>query len=178
MNATQNAAVINPEGFIGYEYKQVLVPRKLVSLYADYYPFFGWELQDTSQYHATSVSLTFKRNRKIKNKVEINTCQRQFEDSVSTISSLENSKNTRASVIAFTLGLLGTVFMALATFSYLFGFIIACVILAIPGFAGWALSYVFYRRILKKHTAAVEPQIDREFETLYNSCEKAYALGS
>lgn len=176
MTATQSTTVINPEGFIGYEYKQVLVPRKLASIYADYYPFFGWELQDTSQYHATSVSLTFKRNRKIKNKVEINSCQRQFEDSVSTISNLENSKTTRASIIAFTLGILGTVFMALATFSYLYGLIVACVILAIPGFAGWALSYVFYRKTIKKRTAVVEPQIDREFETLYSSCEKAHAL--
>ena len=30
-------------GYMGYEYREVMVPEEFVSLYMDSYPCFGWE---------------------------------------------------------------------------------------------------------------------------------------
>ncbi|MEG0324451.1 MAG: hypothetical protein RR619_10670, partial [Raoultibacter sp.] len=68
----------NAQNFIGFEYKTIDAPRNLVSLYLDYFPSFGWEIEG-SDFKAVGsrTNLSFKRNRKLKNKVEINKLQRQ-----------------------------------------------------------------------------------------------------
>lgn len=163
--------------FIAYEYKAVTTDRDQASLYADCLPQFGWTLEDNSfSNRLNSVSLTFKRNRQLKNKLELNKLQRRFEESVSTVAHLERSKTTRASIVAYTVGLLATAFMAGATFSFIGGNLIACIILAIPGFIGWGVSYVFYRNLTQKYSARIIPEIDRELDALYATCERAHAL--
>ena len=165
------------EGFIAHEYKTIVASRKLSSVYLDCYPSFGWTLDDSyfSNY-SDRVSMTFKRDRQLKNKPEVNKLQRQFEQGVENIAHLENTKRTRAQIIAITVGLIGTAFMAGATFSFLGGFIIACILLAIPGFVGWGLAYFLFRKFCKKREDEIVPLIDQEFDSLYSSCEKARAV--
>ena len=176
MSTVLGRALTGTDNFIGYEYKNIVVPRRLAAVYSDYYPCFGWEAEDVNYNHVGNASLTFKRNRKLKNKVELDKHQRQFETSVAHISDLENSKTTRASILSFTTGLLGTAFMALATFSFLGGMVAVCIVLAIPGLLGWALAYYAYSNLTRKKSAQVAPEIDREYDRLYSTCEEAYTL--
>lgn len=164
--------------FIGYEYQEISVKNEMSSVCADGYANFGWKLEDSSFAlgRPDSVVMKFKRNRKIRNKTELTRLQRQFDSIVSDIISLESSKRLKASIIAYTVGIVGTAFMAGSVFSVTFGLILPCIILAIPAFVGWILPYFLYRSIEKNKTASVAPLIDSKYDELYTICEKANDL--
>lgn len=168
----------NESHFIGYEYKDVTVKRDMEPLYADGYANFGWELEGVSAplQNMGSVTIKFKRDRKIRNKAEITRLQRQFDSCVAEIGRLEFSKTAAASVAAFTVGIIGTAFMAGSVFANLAGLLPLSVILAIPGFAGWVIPYFCYRTIQKKKSAKVAPLIENKYDEIYEVCEKANGL--
>jgi hypothetical protein len=170
----------NNSDFVGYEYKEVTVNRDLASLYADSYPNFGWTLEGTSATISgfNSVTMKFKRDRKIRNKAELTRLQRQFEAQVSEIETMERSKGIGASTVAYLIGLVGTAFMAGSVFAIIPDVpnVLLCVIFAIPAFAGWILPYFLYNKILKNKTDKVMPLIDGKYDDIYGVCEKANAL--
>lgn len=92
------------------------------------------------------------------------------------IEKLERAKNTKAMALALGAGIVGTVFMAGATFAYLAAMIPLCVVLAIPGFIGWGLPYFLYKKNVKKSTEQVNPMIESNFDVIYEACEKASQL--
>jgi len=124
----------------------------------------------------TNMELTFKRDRNMDQKTELNRLQMQFENAADVIDKLEESKKTGASVLGYTVGLLGTVFLACATFAYLKGMLIPCIVLAIPGFLGWILPYFCYTKVRNKKVKNVTPLIDRQYDMIYETCEKACSL--
>ncbi len=169
---------MSDKAFIGYEYQEVAVKSGMSSVYADGYKNFGWKLEDSSFAFGKldSVTMKFKRDRKIRNKPELTRLQRQFDAIVSDIVSLESSKRVKASIVAYIVGIVGTAFMAGSVFSVTAGLILPCIILAIPAFIGWLLPYFLYRSIEKKKTASVTPLIDFKYDELYTICEKANGL--
>ena len=172
MNETTNS------DFIGYEYKDITVARDKENLFIDGYQNFGWKLEGaktplTGLYSAT---MTFKRDRKIRNKAELTRLQRKFDACVSEITSMENSKTSKASVPAFTIGLIGTALIAGATFAYLAAIIPLCIILAVPGFIGWVLPYFCYNNAYAKRSEKVSPLIETKYDEIYEICEKANGL--
>lgn len=124
----------------------------------------------------TKVDLIFKRDKYIERKVELNRLQLQFENSAKEIDRLEKSKSTTASIAAYAVGIIGTVFMAGSTFSYLAGMLQLCVILAVPGFAGWILSYFIYKTVKSSKTKKVAPLIEQKYDNIYEICKKASDL--
>ena len=170
----------NEKNYVGYEYRDVSVDRNMEALYVDSYESFGWQFEgrQPSLLGITKgmVTLKFKRDRKILNKVELTRLQRQFDSCVSEITKMEQSKASRASVVAFTIGGIGTAFMAGATFAYLGNLIILCIVLAIPAFIGWIAPYFAYRSTFEKKTAKVTPLIENKYDEVYEVCEKANRL--
>lgn len=164
--------------FVGYEYRDITVDKDMESMYVDGYQNFGWKLDTTStpQIGLNNIILKFKRNRKIRNKMELTRLQRQFDACVSEITSMEKSKASSASIIAYTVGLIGTAFMAGATFAFLGGFIALCIILAVPAFTGWILPYFLYKSTYAKRSAKVAPLIDNKYDEIYELCERANGL--
>jgi len=168
---------MNKNNFIGYEYKDITVRRDMETIYTDSYGSFGWKLDGINpSFSLTSVNMKFKRNRKISNRSELNRLQREFESHVKEIEKLEDSKVITPSTVAYIIGLLGTALMAGATFSYLAGMIPLCVILAIPGFIGWGVSYFAYLKIKRSRTEKATPIIDQQYDVIYEICEKASNL--
>jgi len=165
-------------GFVGYEYKRVTVKRDMVDLYTDCFPSFGWTLGSKAPAldRVISVTLKFRRDRKIINKVELTRLQRQFESQASEIGKLETSKTIGASTIACVIGILGTAFMAGSVFAVTLEMIPLCIILAIPAFIGWIIPYFCYQRISAKKTETVIPLIEQQYDAIYETCEKASAL--
>ncbi len=170
----------NANGFVGYEYKDVTVKRSMESVYADGYNNFGWTLEGTSVPIQSfgSVTMKFKRDRKIRNKAELTRLQRQFEACASEIERLEVSKVLGASAVAYAVGIAGTAFMAGSVFAYLAGMLPLSVLLAIPAFAGWILPYFCYLRIQRKKTEQVTPLIDQKYDEIYEVCKNADGLKS
>ena len=166
--------------FVGYEYYEVAVKRRVVSLYADGYKNFGWKLEGTEEQPGKqpvdTITMKFKRDRKICNKTELTRLQHNFDACVSEILSLELSKSVKASIAAFAIGIVGTAFMTGAVFAVIAGNILPGIILAIPACIGFVLPYFLYRCMEKKKTTQVEPLIDLKYEELYTVCEKAHSL--
>ncbi len=164
--------------FVAYEYQDFIVKRSMASMYSDGLENFGWELEGTENVvgKPESICLKFKRNRKIRNKVELTRLQRQFDSCVHEIQSLEFSKYVKPSAVAYGIGVIGTAFMAGSVFAVTSNMVALCVILAIPGFAGWVLPYLSYRNILRKKTAEVTLLIDKKYDEIYEVCEKANGL--
>jgi hypothetical protein len=165
--------------FIGYEYRDILAVQGMEALWSDSMASFGWALEGSATsltQGINTVNLKFKRDHKIRNKAELTRLQRQFEAAVREIESLEKSKATGASAFAFTFGVIGTAFMAGSVFSYIGGLIPLCIVLAVPGFAGWILPYFLYEKLKNKKIRSVTPLIDKQYDLIYETCEKASIL--
>ena len=174
-----NETINKHDNFIGYEYKEITVDRDMEGVYADAYPNFGWKLESgvASIFGLSAVNLKFKRDRKIRNKAELTRLQRQFESNVNEIEGLEQSKTTTAFTTAMTVGLIGTAFLAGAVFAFIYAEMIPLMILlAVPGFIGWALPYQLYKKIQAKRNAKILPLIEKQYDTIYEVCEKAHSL--
>jgi hypothetical protein len=169
---------VTGNSFTGYEYKSITVDCDMESMYADGYQNFGWMLESTSKplVGVNTIAMKFKRDRKIRNKAELTRLQRQFDACASEITRIEKSKNSHALTIALIVGLIGTAFLAGATFAYLGGLIVLCIILALPGFIGWILPHFLYNSTYSKQAAKVDPLIEKKQDEIYEVCERANTL--
>lgn len=170
-----NEMKMNESKLIMNEYIEVNVKQDLVQLCSDCYHALGWIITNTTT-GFDSVTMKLQRDRKIKNRVALCDLQRKCEDAFRSIEKLESSKNTKAMALALGLGLGGTVFMAGSVFAYLASMIPLCVILAIPAFIGWGLPYFLYKKSLRENTEKTKPLIDRNYDLIYEACEKASHL--
>ena len=61
------------ENVISYDYKTIKVKRNIETLVCDTYENLGWQLTNTSSVEGSIfyVNLSFKRDRKVQNKVEL-----------------------------------------------------------------------------------------------------------
>ena len=168
----------NGKNFIGYEYRDITVERSMEAMYVDGYQNFGWELDSAAGFPVGigSVTLKFKRDRKIRNKAELTRLQRQFDADVNEITTMEKSKGDSATIVAFTVGVIGTAFMAGSVFAVVGGLIMLCIILAVPAFIGWILPYFLYKSTYAKKAAKVMPLIDGKYDEIYEVCERANNL--
>lgn len=181
----------NSEHYIGYEYMEVKADSSRASMYIDAYGSFGWEQDENLNItykqnvygksglpQEESILLRFKRDRKIMNKAELTRLQRNFEDCMNQIEALEKSKTNTAMIVSLSIGVVGTMFIAGSTFAVVATppIIWLCVLLAIPGFAGWILPCFFYKTIVSKRTKIVEPLIEDKYDEIYEICKKGSRL--
>ena len=79
-------------------------------------------------------------------------------------------------MVAFSIGLVGTAFLAGSVFAFLGGMIPLCIVLAVPGFVGWTLPYFLYNSTYSKKAAKVAPLIDKKYDEIYEVCQRANEL--
>jgi hypothetical protein len=175
--ATIHQVSAGAKDFVGYEYKNISVPSLDEGLYVDSYRAFGWSLESAEQDKlSNSVVLKFKRDRQIRNKAELSRLQRQFDSYAMQVRNLESEPKNRARIFALSVGLIGCAFLAGAMFSYLGGFIVAMVLLAIPGFLLWLVAYPVFSRVLAGRTQKNAPQVDATYDAVYETAKKASQL--
>lgn len=164
--------------FMGYEYKELDAAGERTAFYLDCYESFGWVLDERMQETSTKGKLLLKRERKIMNKAELTRLQRHFESCMNEIDALERSKTSNAIICALIVGLLGTVFMAGATFAAVHEppFYILCTVLAVPGFIGWALPYFLFQKLVAKRTKVVAALVEQKYDEIYEICEQGNRL--
>ena len=158
-------------GFIGYEYKEITADMGQISFLIDGYENFGWEVDENvaqpaletfpkragAMQHKKAV-LRLKRDRKIINKTELTRLQRHYEACIAEIQYLENKKTSAPSILAITVGILGTAFMAGSTF------------------AVTAQTPFLYKRAVRKETEKLTPLIEEKYDEIYEICEKGSKL--
>ena len=163
---------------VGYEYKSITVPREMESLYTDSFSNFGWEFTGTEPavQGEIAIVLKFKRDRCLKNRMELNRLEKQFESALHEIQKLERKKHASVMGPALGLGIVGTAFLVGAILSFIAGSTLLGFILLIPSIAGWTLGYFSNIRLQTKKSAQVAPQIDKRYDEIYATCEKAHNL--
>lgn len=167
--------------FIGYEYKEFPAGGERASLYLDGYQNFGWVLDEHTGEDAIrrgKGKLVLKRDRTIINKMELTRLQRHFESCMRELDELEKSKTTRASICAITVGLIGTAFLAGATFAATHEppRIALTILLAVPGFVGWIVPWFLYRFLVRRRTKVVDGLMERKYDEIYEICQKGHQL--
>lgn len=179
--------------YIGYEYREFVVPEKYSSLCLDSYPCFGWESDPNRKVSKKNgegysnktisrvqenITLYFRRSRNISNKAELTRLQRNFDSCVTELQKLERAKTTQATIAALVVGILGTAFMAGATFAVVAEppVIWLMIVLAVPGFLGWIVPYFLYRTLVQKRTAEIDPLIEKKYDEINLICEKGIHL--
>ena len=184
----------NDSGYMGFEYREITVSKKYISLYMDSYPCFGWEpdpnrrtapgdspsapLKGTRAENGDRKTLYFRRKRSISNKVELTRLQRNFDSCIKEIEELNRSKTAAALMISLLVGIVGTVFIAGSVFAVTAEppVLWLTILLAVPGFAGWILPYFLYRWVTRKKEAEINPLIEQKFDEIYRICEKGSGL--
>ena len=168
------------KNYRAYEYMEASVPDSKASFYLDCYESFGWQQDENFPPQAVrgKVLLKLKRDRHILSKTELTRLQRHFEADLEEIAALERSKTTAAKLCALMTGLLGTAFMAGATFAVVANppIVWLCILLAIPGFLGWIAPRFVYRAAKEKQTRKVQPFIEAKTDEIYQLCKKGYLL--
>ena len=164
----------------GYEYKRVVVKENQFSFYIDCYKNFGWALDENTPVKNERGQSTFqmKRDRTILNKTELTRLERNFDACLLEMDKLEQSKTTVPMILTMSCGLIGTAFMAGSVFAVTATppMIWLCVLLAVPGFAGWILPYFIYRKGVEKRTQKIEPFIVIKQNEIDEICRKGFSL--
>lgn len=164
--------------FIGFEYKEIDPREKYASLYMDCYPSFGWAADEQAKEIKATGKIVLKRDRKIVNKAELTRLQRHFEACVEEIRALEKSRTTSATMWAIIVGVIGTAFLARATFAAIHEppQVILSILLGIPGFLGWALPCFLYRKLAAKRAKVVAELVEQKYDEIYELCEQGHQL--
>lgn len=164
--------------FIGFEYKKIDPREGYASLRLDCYPSFGWTADERTEGVGSDRAITLKRDRKLVNKMELTRLQRHFEACVDEIKALEKSKTASATVWAIVVGVIGTAFLAGATFAAVHEppLIVLTILLAVPGFLGWVLPYFLYRRLAAKRARVVAELVEQKYDEIYEICEQGNRL--
>ena len=166
--------------YIGYEYKEVVINSKKISMCMDGYENFGWEIDEHMNQAQTGehIRLKLKRDRKIMNKTELTRLERNFEACMEEIDTLETSIHKKACIYVCLIGILGTVFMAMSTFAVTHEppIIWLCILFALPGFAGWISPIFLYKNIINKRTEEIIPYVEPKQEEIYELCKKGCKL--
>lgn len=180
--------------FVAYEYLSINVKSEKEPLYIDCYENFGWilvnnnSLVEKEDYYINNyninnnklVNLKFKRDRRIKNKAELQKLQRKLEIAFKEMERLEKQASTNGIISALSIGLIGTIFLAISVFAITASkpLYLVCAITGIIGLVGWLFGFLSYGRVKSKKEKENVSLIDEQYNIIYDSCEQAKKLSS
>lgn len=165
--------------YVAYDYLNVRAERELEPLYKDTYRSFGWTIEGygASSPGTGTLTLKLKRDRRIKSRPLVTELQRKAEGALSEIASLERSKSTNPLVLALTIGIVGSAFLAGSVFAITesdhWGLSIP---LGAIGLLAWLAGFLSYGRVRARKTAQLTPVIDRQYDIVYETAEHAAQL--
>lgn len=170
------------ENTITYDYKTIKVKRNIETLVCDTYESLGWTLTNTSSVEDSLfyINLSFKRNRKIENKVELLKLQEKADSIIANIDMLQSKKKNAGFVGALSTGIVGALVfgggMSMTMLLQGVGYLVGGIALGIAGIAICSLSYPLFKKVNKKKSKSIQPLIESEFDKLADICEQANKL--
>ena len=123
-----------------------------------------------------TFTLKFKRDRHMENKQQLEKLEREYEEALSAIKSMERRNNAQTMGVSLGTGIIGAVFIGLSVYNFISSNIILGVLLAAVGVIGWTIGFFSNRKIGNKKSAQSEPYVQEQLNIVYNVCEKAHAL--
>lgn len=166
-------------GYQSYEYARTTVSRDLSQVAIDCYGGLGYELtgqQETAVGKQTTLS--FRRSRKVRGKAQLAKIQRVMDDSLASISRLENEKGRTATMRASMLGILAALVLGVGMCCSMVwdGLMAIGVVVGIVGIAGCVGAYFLYRKTYATESAHRNPKIEELYDLIATQCEEAQAV--
>jgi len=196
----------NKENFVGYEYKTVNTTRDSAGMHIDCMESFGWSLVENDGYDvqdlhtnlnpvnlgrnianaaqtfgettdaARVARLTFRRDRRIENKQQLDRLEREYEAALTAISKAERKNSAQTMGVSLGAGIIGSVFVGISAYNFVSSNIALGVAFATIGSIGWAIGFLANKKIGNKTSAQTEPYMQEQMDIIYCACEKAHAL--
>lgn len=172
--------VMGSRNAITYDYLAIQAEGKAAYEVVDSYQALGWEaINRESSFIPGLMTINFRRNRKVKNKEQLNRLQTKLDDCFNGIKVCEKNKTQTAMVFALILGVIGAIIFGggmsmilTITNPELWVYIVGG-ILALIGAVPCALAYFVYNRIRVKKTAAMNILIEGKRDEIDNLCDDA-----
>lgn len=170
------------ENAVTYDYKTLKVKREMETIVCDAYENLGWELtsSSTAENSIFQVNLSFKRNRKIENKMELLKLQEKLDSCLMSIESLQAKKKSAGSAEAVTTGVAAAlVFGGGMSMSFVLsgvGYLVGGIVLGVAGIGLGFLAWLIYKKVKKKKLGKIQPLLESEFDKLSDICEQAGSL--
>lgn len=162
-----------------YDYKTVRVRRETESMLCDSYSVLGWEVVNTTLASGTltHVNVSFKRDRKIKNKSELLKLQSRIDSTILNIEKMQVAQKNAGVPEAITVGTIGTLTLGggmsmVMTLSGVLYTIVGSVI-GVVGIGIGLLGWLTYNKVHTKKLTKLEPLIETEFSKLSDLCDEA-----
>lgn len=172
----------NENKAIVFDYKTVRVKRSMEAMVTDAYEAMGWQVTNTTmaEGNLNSVNVSFKRDRKIENKMELVKLQDKIDTTLTNIEKLSRQRKNVGIAEGLTTGVVGAlVFGSGMSMSLVLsgtGFLIGGIALGLVGVGIMAVSYLVYSKSKKKKLSSVEPTYQSELDKLSDLCEEANKL--
>ncbi|WP_419703044.1 hypothetical protein [Promicromonospora sp. NFX87] len=170
----------------GYEYVKVRAPKELESLYRDAYRSFGWSFEGSEQrspirplpllpaIRSKRVTLSFKRDRGIKNLPMLRELQRTVDASLASVARLERSRTSVAAGWAIVFGVIGA---GLLAGSMLLGPLGQMpILLGVGGLVNWVIGAIAYFNLKASRGAKLDARISAEIDMTFDAAEQAARL--
>ncbi len=155
-----------------YDYKTIKVKRNVETLVTDTYESLGWTLTNTSSVEGSLfyINLSFKRDRKIENKIELLKLQEKADNIINTISSLQSKQKNAGLGASLTTGIIGALtFGGGMSMSMLFsgiGFMIGGIAIGLVGAGICAAAYPIFKKINQKKSSVIQSLLESEYDKL------------
>lgn len=175
-NAGFDSRETRPDAY-SFDYVTVEANEKMALETVDCYEALGWQIVQREGGLGLKAALTFKRNRKIANKNELNKIQHKMDDALKAVNGYEAQKTTKAFAAAMGIGIPGTLAfgggMSLCIAVGGTAAIIGGIALGLAGLGICGLGYLAYQKINKKKTTAMNILIDKKREEISGFCDEA-----
>lgn len=170
------------EEVVVYDYKTIKVKREMEALVCDTYQNLGWQLTGSSSTEGSLfyINLSFKRDRKIANKVELLKLQDRADNVIANIENLQNKKKNSGLVPALSTGIVGTLIfgggMSMTMLLKGAQFMVGGIAIGLIGALVCVLAYPLFKKINKSSVAKIQPILESEYDKLADVCEQAGKL--
>jgi len=162
-----------------YEYKTVVAPKNLESLYMDSYGAFGWEQTSVGNAFVSvdQVSLALKRNRSLKNNIELTKMQTQLEGAFQNLKTIQAESNEVGVAQALTVGVLAALVLGVGMSLCMETDQLALgVIVGLIGLVGCATPYFIYRKIRGRSADRFSLATEEQYDRICHICAQAQAF--
>jgi len=101
-----------------------------------------------------------------------------MENAFKEIQRLENEPSKLATMYSLVIAFIGTIFMAISVFCITAKspFYFLCALNGVIGLIGWSMSYFIYKGFKIKREDKNKSLIEKQFDIVYDNCEKANKL--
>ena len=179
--------------FIAYDFLSIDTNMGQEQLIVDSYQKFGWEylesigsnyrnedyfVNNLDLYESRLIKIKFRRNRKIKNKMELISLQKKMESSFNKIEKLKKEPELFSTICSISIGVVGLIFFVFAILSYFRNnpLYVLTVFNGVIGIIGFILGYFMHSKLFKQKSEQNELLIEQQYDIVYECCEKANEL--